>query len=196
MLAEHRQGRQQLAILSHAVRQLVIHYDIHALRRLEPEQGLSNWLEHGLRSEARQPASLQYRQRHDDSGRTEDDQYANVRNVIPACRVEDRRQQLSWQRHLLSAEWSHRNQRPVGHQDHGPDRRSSAREYRAARLTGLRDSAHSRPRSRLQRVIRRADASRPAGPEELAQFLYGLDLPRRPMHGNVCRPRARTKPHS
>ena len=36
--------------------------------------------------------------RHDDSGRTEDDQYANVRHVIPACRVEDRRQQLSGKR--------------------------------------------------------------------------------------------------
>ena len=189
--AEHHPGRQQLGLLRLAVRRLVIHRDVHALRRLEPEHGLSDRLEHGHRPEARQPASLQYRQRHDGFGRAEDDQHADVGDVVPACRVEDRRQQLSGQRHLLPAEWSHRNQRPVRHQDHGPDRRPGARERRAARLAGLRDSAHGRPRSRHERVVRRADASRPAAPEELVQFRHGLDLPRQPVGGSVCRVRAR-----
>ena len=139
--AEHHPGRQQLGLLRLAVRRLVSHHDVHALRRLEPEHGLSDRLEHGHRPEARQPVSLQYRQRHDGFGRAEDDQHADVGDVVPACRVEDRRQQLSGQRHLLPAEWSHRNQRPVRHQDHGPDRRPGARERRAARLAGLRDSA-------------------------------------------------------
>ena len=129
--------------------------------------------------------------RHDGFGRAEDDQHADVGDVVPACRVEDRREQLSGQRHLLPAEWSHRNQHPVRHQDHGPDRRPGARERRAARLAGLRDSAHGRPRSRHERVVRRADASRPAAPEELVQFRHGLDLPRQPVGGSVCRVRAR-----
>ena len=189
--AEYHPGRQQLAILRFAVRRLVSHRDVHAPRRLEPEHGLSDRLEHGHRPETRQPASLQYRQRHDGFGRAEDDQHADVGDVVPACRVEDRRQQLSGQQHLLPAERSHRNQRPVRHQDHGPDRRPGAREHRAARLAGLRDSAQSGPRSRHKRVVRRADASRPAAPEELVQFRHGLDLSRQPVGSNVCRVRAR-----
>ena len=102
--AEHHPGRQQLGFLLHVVRRHVIHHDVHALRRLEHEQGHSDRLEHGLRPDSRQPVSLQYRQRHDDFGLAVDGQHAYVGDVVPACRVEDRRQQLSGQLHLLPAE--------------------------------------------------------------------------------------------
>ena len=120
----------------------------------------------------------------------------NMHDVATSFGLTSRRSATTtfWATHLLPAEWSHRNQRPVRHQDHGPDRRPGARERRAARLAGLRDSAQSRPRSRHERVVRRADASRPAAPEELVQFRHGLDLPRQPVGGSVCRVRARGKP--
>ena len=43
----------------------------------------------------------------------------------------------------------------------------------------------------IERVVRRADASRPAAPEERVQFRHGLDLPRQPVDDGVCRVRAR-----
>ena len=82
--AEHHPGRQQLGLILIAVRRLVSHRDVHALRRLEPEHGLSDRLEHGLRPCSRQPVSLQYRQRHDGFGRAVDDQHADVGDVVPA----------------------------------------------------------------------------------------------------------------
>ena len=69
--------------------------------------------------------------------------------------VEDRRQQLSRQRHLLSAERQDRRERPARHQDHDPDRRSGARECRPARFAGLRNPAHGRSRPRHECVDRR-----------------------------------------
>ena len=183
--AEHHPARQQLGILLRAVRRLVVHRDLHALRRLEPEQGRADRLEHGHQPAPRQSVPLQHRQRHDGVGRPVDDQHAHVGDVVPARRVEDRRQQLSRQRHLLSAERQHRRQRPARHQDHDPDRRSGARERRPARLAGLRDPAHGRPRPRHERVDRRADASRAPAPEERLQLRHRLALPREPLDGLV-----------
>ena len=135
--AEHHPARQQFPILLRAVRGQLVHRELHALRRLDPEQGRADRLEHGHQPAARQSVPLQHRQRHDGVRRPVDDQHAHVGDVVPARRVEDRRQQLSRQRHLLSAERQDRRERPARHQDHDPDRWSGARERRPARLAGV-----------------------------------------------------------
>lgn len=135
--AEYHTRRQQLRILLRPVLRFVIRHDVHALRRLEPEHGLSDRLEHGLQRASRYSVSRQYWQRHHGLGRVVDDQHADVDYVVPGCRVEDRRQQLSGQRYLLPTGWSHRKQRHAWHHDHGTDRRAGARERRVARLASV-----------------------------------------------------------
>ena len=156
----------------------------------QPKHGLSDRLEYGHRAGARQPASLQYRRRHDDSGRTN---MINMQMSATSFRLAESK--IGDNNFLGNGIPYPPNGPPEPTSCWAPrpssDRRPGAREHRAARLTGLRDSTQSRPRSRLQRVVRRADASRPAAPEELAQFLYGLDLPCQPGRGNVCHVGAR-----
>ena len=147
----------------------IVHRDLHALGRLEPEQGRADRLEHGHQPAPRQSVPVQHRLRHDGLGRPVDDQHAHVGDVVPARRGEDRREQLPRQRHLLSAERQDRRERAARHQDHDPDRRPGARERRPARLARIRNPAHGRPRPRHERVVRRGDAPRPAAPEESLQ---------------------------
>ena len=84
--AEHHPARQQLAILLRAVRRLVVHHDLHALRRLEPEHGRADRLEHGHQPAPRQSVPVQHRLRHDGLRRPVDDQHAHVGDVVPARR--------------------------------------------------------------------------------------------------------------
>ena len=90
-------------------------------------------------------------------------------------------QQLSRQRHLLSAERQDRRERAARHQDHDPDRRAGARERRPARLARIRNPAHGRPRPRHERLVRRGDAPRPPAPEESLQLRDRADLPAAPL---------------
>ena len=143
--------------------------NVHALRRLEPEQGHS---ERHTSQISRQPISLDLGSFGTNGfGLAEDDQYADVSLVIPACRVEIRQQQLSGQLPLPA--WSHRKQRPAR-----PWSRSTAQ---CAENVGL--SARRPLNLPLVAVIvtlrrRCADASRADAPEEHVQSRHGLAPPR------------------
>ena len=84
--AEHHPARQQLGILLCSVRRQLVHRELHALRRLESEQGRADRLEHGHQPASRQPVPLQHRQRYDGFRRPVDDQHAHVGDVVPARR--------------------------------------------------------------------------------------------------------------
>ena len=118
---------------------------VHALRRLEPEQGLfrpartwgatrlttthfsaisvgAQWFRTGLKMINMQMSATSFRLAESKIG--DNNFLGNYLFYPPDGRT---------------------GQRPARHQDHGPDRRPSARERRAARLAGLRDSAHGQP---------------------------------------------------
>ena len=107
---------------------------LHALRRLEPEQGRADRLELRHQPAPRQSVPVRHRHRHDGVGRPVDDQRAHVGSSFRLAESKIGEQQLSRQQHLLSADGRTGANVPARHQGDDPDRRAGARECRPARL--------------------------------------------------------------